>query len=125
MGRPEIPITEELCQKAETLASQGLTMEQIAAVLGMGSTALYEKQAKYSELAEAIKTGRQKGIAIVTNALMDTAKSGNVAAQIFYLKNRDRVNWKDKQDTEITGPDGGAIITRIERNIVTPKHSDS
>ena len=29
--------------------------------------------------------------------------------QIFYLKNRDSSNWRDKVQQEITGADGGAI----------------
>jgi orotate phosphoribosyltransferase-like protein len=44
MARPKIEITEELCKKAEALSAQGLTMEQIATVLGMSASSLYEKQ---------------------------------------------------------------------------------
>ena len=35
MARHKIEITEELCKKAEALSAQGLTMEQIASVLGL------------------------------------------------------------------------------------------
>lgn len=33
----------------------------------------------------------------------------DTTAQIFYLKNRDSNNWRDKVQQEITGADGGAI----------------
>jgi len=99
MGRPEIEITEDLCLKAETLAAEGLTMDQIALCLGMGETTLYEKQAKYPEFADAIKEGRAKGIAIITNALFKSGKEGNLGAQCFYLKNR--AGWQDKHEIEI------------------------
>ena len=101
MGRPKIEITEELCKKAEALSAQGLTMEQIASVLGMSASSLYEKQKEYLELLESIKRGKDKGIATITNALFNSAKEGNLGAQIFYLKNR--AGWKDKIETEHTG----------------------
>jgi len=104
MGRPAIEITPELCEKAESLAAQGLTMEQIALVLGMGVSTLYEKKAEYTEFLEAIKDGQAKGVAIVTNALFVSAKGGNLGAQCFYLKNR--AGWKDRQEIEHSGDIG-------------------
>tara|TARA_Y100000114_G_scaffold141925_1_gene148068 strand:- start:669 stop:1082 length:414 start_codon:yes stop_codon:yes gene_type:complete len=101
MARPKIEITEELCKKAEALSAQGLTMAQIASVLGMSASSLYEKQKEYLELLESIKRGKDKGIATITNALFNSAKEGNLGAQIFYLKNR--AGWKDKIETEHTG----------------------
>ena len=94
MARPKIEITKELCKKAEALAAQGLTSSQIASVLGMGESTLYEKQKEFTEFSESIKKGRDKGIASITNALFTTARGGNLGAMIFYLKNR--AGWKDK-----------------------------
>ena len=54
-GRPPIVITEELCNQAEDFASKGLTVDQIAAMLGMGESTLYEKQLDFPEFSEAIK----------------------------------------------------------------------
>lgn len=101
MGRPAIEITEELCKKAESLAAQGLTMEQIALVLGMGESTLYAKKAEYLEFLEAIKEGQAKGVAVITNKLFESGKGGNLGAQIFYLKNR--AGWKDKSELDIPG----------------------
>ena len=102
-GRPEIEITPDICAKAERLAAQGLVTEQIARVLDMGLSTLYEKQARFPELRDAIKNGRAKGIAQVSNALYDNAINGDNVACIFYLKNRDPDNWKDKRDHVHTG----------------------
>ena len=44
VGKPPLKIDKQLCLKAETFAAQGLTMSQIANVLGMGESTLYEKQ---------------------------------------------------------------------------------
>ena len=104
-----VEITDEVCQKAESLAAQGLTMDQIASVLGMGERTLYEKQAKYPQISQAIKDGRSKGIATVSNALFTKAKAGDNTAMIFYLKNRDPDNWQEVQKRQFSGPEGGPI----------------
>tara|TARA_A100001201_G_scaffold78370_1_gene70281 strand:- start:1270 stop:1734 length:465 start_codon:yes stop_codon:yes gene_type:complete len=101
MARPKKQITKELCKRAEALAAQGLTVSQIANVLGMGESTLYEKQQEFPEFSEAIKRGRDKGVASITNALFTAARGGNLGAMIFYLKNR--AGWKDKIETEHTG----------------------
>ena len=98
IGRPEIKITEELCKKAEVYAAQGLTMPQIASVLGMSQTTLYDKKSKFSEFSEAIKRGKDKGIATITNALFNKARDGDNTAMIFYLKNQ--AGWQDRVEKE-------------------------
>ena len=108
-GRPAIPITDEVCKKAESLAAQGLTQAQIASVLGMGESTLYEKIKEYPEFLEAIEAGKAKGIATVTNALFNKAKDGDVPAMKYYLNNRDNANWKDRIDNTHSGADGGPI----------------
>jgi hypothetical protein len=115
MARPPLlEIDDDLCNKAESLSAQGLTMDQIADVLGVGERTLYENQAKYPQLAQAIKEGRSKGIATITNALFVSGKAGNLGAQIFYLKNR--AGWKDKTevDQNISGELGGTWNVEIK-----------
>ncbi len=126
MSRPAIEITVDMCKKAESLAAQGLTMEQIASVLGIGVRTLYEKQAAYPQFSQAIEQGRDKGIATVTNALFNKAKEGDVAAQKYYLNNRDNANWKDRRENTHQGPGGGPVqVTAIERTIIDPANSNS
>lgn len=100
-GRPAIEIDEDMIRKAEMLSAQGLTMQQLADALGIGLSTIYEKSEDYPELLEAIKIGRAKGIATITNALFQKAKNGDNVAMIFYLKNR--AGWRDKSETEHTG----------------------
>jgi cytidylate kinase len=95
-GRPKsLAIDAELLEKVEALAAQGLTMDQIAHCLGIHGSTLYKNKAENTEFSEAIKRGRSKGIATITNALFVKAKNGDTTAQIFYLKNRDSDNWLD------------------------------
>lgn len=144
MGRPAIEITPELCAKAESLAAQGLTMDQIALSLNMGRSTLYEKKVEYPEFVDAIETGQAKGVAVVANALFERSKgysheeekifcsdgvvtrvtvtkfyAPDVGAQKIYLTNR--AGWSEK--TELTGQGGGPIQNKITYEIVDPKES--
>ena len=114
-GRPQIKITEDICKKAESLSAQGLTMEQIASVLGMSQTTLYDKKVNYSEFSEAIKRGKHKGIATITNALFTKARAGDNTAMIFYLKNQ--AGWQDRVEKETIIENRHVLdLTRVSNN---------
>ena len=85
-GRPAFAVTPEIIAKVESLAARGMTSEQIADCLGISYQTLNEKSKIYAEFSDAIKQGKAKGIANVTAALLKNVGTGNVAAQIFYLK---------------------------------------
>tara|TARA_R110000868_G_C10702096_1_gene749196 strand:- start:275 stop:751 length:477 start_codon:yes stop_codon:yes gene_type:complete len=115
IGRPEIKITEELCKKAEVYAAQGLTMPQIASVLGMSQTTLYDKKGKFSEFSESIKRGKDKGIATITNALFNKARRGDNTSMIFYLKNQ--AGWQDRVEKETIIEQRHVLdLTRVSNN---------
>ena len=115
IGRPEIKITEELCKKAEVYAAQGLTMPQIASVLGMSETTLYDKKGKFTEFSEAIKRGKDKGIATITNALFNKARQGDNTSMIFYLKNQ--AGWQDRVEKETIIEQRHILdLTRVSNN---------
>ena len=97
MSRPSWNPSVIDCNKAQEMASRGLTVAQIASCLGISETTLYKKQSEYAEFMDAIKKGRAEGINQVSNALFEKAKQGNVTAMIYYLKTRDRENWGENQ----------------------------
>ena len=98
-GRPPwIPTPDDL-EKAESLAGMGMTQQQIADCLGIHASTLSEKKQDFNELNEALKRGRAKGIARVTTALLKNVDTGNVTAQIFYLKCV--AGWREAKDTGI------------------------
>ena len=113
VGRPRFEVTPEVCEQVENLAAQGLTVDQIALVLGVSHWTIYERQNEYSEFSDAIKRGRGKGIANVTNALYEKATvDKDNTAMIFYLKNR--AGWVDKQEVQSTVEQRHVIdLTRI------------
>jgi hypothetical protein len=97
VGRPAFAITPEIIKQAEMLAAQGLTQEQIAQVIGCHISTLMDKKNQFIEFSEAIKRGKAKGLAQITNALFSKAKNGDTTSMIFYLKNRDRKGWGENQ----------------------------
>ena len=77
-------------------ARDGLTDEKIADKIGISPSTLYDWKAKYSEISEALKKGREVVDYAVENALLEAALDGNTTAQIFWLKNRRPDKWRDK-----------------------------
>ena len=84
----------------EGWARDGLTNEQIANNLGIGITPFYTMPKDHSELMKPLKKGKEVVDYEVENALLKNALSGNITAQIFWLKNRKPKQWKDKVDLE-------------------------
>lgn len=100
-------------EKLEALAGQGLTVKQIADCLGIARCTIYDHKKKNPDISDALKRGRAKGLATVTNALFTSANGGNVTAQIFYLKNRDPGKWRDRK--EIDAKVDGNLTVVIQR----------
>ena len=88
MGKQTWYPTKENLEKVESLAARGLTEEQIASCLGIHACTLSHKKRESEQLTQAIKDGKAKGIAMVTQALLKNVQLGNVTAQIFYLKSQ-------------------------------------
>lgn len=125
----------------EAWARDGLTLDQIANNLGIHRDTLNEYKKAYSDLADALKRGKEVVDIEVENALFKAAtgyyyeeetvtNSGrkvtvrkyekpNTTAMIFWLKNRKREAWRDKQDVEHTGENGGPM--QVLFNIPRPK----
>ena len=93
----------------ERLAAQGLSTKQIAHCLGIARSTLYRRRKTDCDISDALKRGRANGLAVVANALFESAVGGNVTAQIYFLKARDPKRWSDRRQTELTGRGGGPI----------------
>ena len=75
--------------------------EQIAHNLNIACSTLAEYKNKYPDFLEAIKKGKEVADYEVENALYKTAMEGNVTAQIFWLKNRQKEKWREKQEVQV------------------------
>lgn len=121
-------ITEEGLLKLEGWARDGLTNEQIAQNIGIHPSTIYDWQNKYSEIADALKKGKEVVDRQVENALLKRALGYEVTetkieesnegekvtttvkhiqpdttAQIFWLKNRKPLEWRDRKNLELAG----------------------
>lgn len=80
----------------EGWARDGLTNEQIANNIGINVKTLYDWKNKHSNICNILKKSREVVDFEVENALLKSALEGNVTAQIFWLKNRRKLQWRDK-----------------------------
>ena len=119
-GKKDVP-----AQRVEALAAQGLTIDEIAGCLSISRSTLYNRMGAEVDVLDAVKRGRSKGMATITNALFQSAKGGNTTAQIFYLKNRGPEEWRDRRHHELSGPDGAPIDLSWTVEVVEPKVDDS
>jgi len=94
--------------KVESLAANGLTQEQIASALGISESTLTKRKKENTDFTDAIKRGKAKGIALVTNKLMESIKGGNMTGMIFFLKTQ--AGWKETNVQEHTGANGKDLI---------------
>lgn len=82
----------------EGWARSGLTDEQIAHNMGIAPSTYYDWKKKSPEISKSLKKGKEVVDFEVENALLKSALSGNVTAQIFWLKNRKTDIWREKQE---------------------------
>lgn len=104
----------------EGWARNGLSEEQIAKNIGIGRTTLYEWKQKQPDIANTIKKGKEVVDFEVENALYKSAMSGNVTAQIFWLKNRKKDQWRDKIEYESNNNDLNKVeelLSKIEEGV--------
>jgi transposase len=100
MARPSKYIQDNWNEKLEVIkgwARDGLVNEQIASNIGISTGTLYEYKKRYPKFNEALKKGKEVIDYEVENALLKKALSGDVTAQIFWLKNRRPNQWRDKR----------------------------
>lgn len=118
-------ITDEGLLLIEGWARDGLTDEQIAQNMGIGTTTLYRWKNEFREIRESLKKGKEVVDRQVENSLLKAAlgyeyeeqtvtnkgdvvtlrkyQPPNTTAIIFWLKNRKPKQWRDKQELEHDG----------------------
>ena len=126
--KPEEWLEPENLLLLEDWARQGLFDEQIAKNMGVSEATLYNYKKKYPKIKEALRKGKEVVDIEVENAMFkraigytitineqkvdkdgfvhdlkrDVHIPGDVTAQIFWLKNRRRQQWRDKIEYEKT-----------------------
>lgn len=149
-GRPS-KYQPEFAAQAAKLCTLGATDAELADFFAVSVRTLYRWKLESDEFCQALNVGKEHADARVKRSLYMRAtgydyteqqafkiKAGpnvdkvevvdvdrhampDTTAAIFWLKNRDPKNWRDRM--EHTGADGGAIetVSRIEYVVVDPK----
>lgn len=141
-GRPS-EYKPEYAEQARKLCLLGATDQEVADFFEITARGLYKWKNSHADLNEAMKAGKSEADDRVERSLYQQAVgyeqdevkifmpanaaepvyapfrakvAPNVAACIFWLKNRRRDEWRDKVDHELSGP-GGAPIQTINSNM--------
>lgn len=94
--------------------NNGLTDEQIAKNIGVNPRTFEKWKAKYSQIRQVVKRGKEHANFAVENALLKKALNGNTTAMIFWLKNNYRDKYSDSQKTPLEEQLTQAQITRTQ-----------
>lgn len=97
----------------EGWSRDGLTYEQIAHNMGIDTSTLWDWRKDNATISNAIKKGREVVDYEVENALLKSALEGNTTAQIFWLKNRRKQQWRDKVEYENTGENKNGVMDEL------------
>jgi hypothetical protein len=112
LGRPT-KYRPEYCLALVEHMRQGLSFEAFAGVIGVNQDTLHEWVKRHADFSEAKKVALEAGRVTLEKlglALASGQVEGNTTAWIFLMKNR--MGWRDRQEIEHTGKNGGPIETR-------------
>jgi hypothetical protein len=148
-GRPS-EYDPAYCEQAKKLCRLGATDVEISDFFGVSPSTFYRWSAEHEEFRESIKTGKDFADERVERSLYakavgyehddtDVRVADGVIVQtpvrkiyppdstaaIFWLKNRRRSEWPDKQNVVPQNPDGTAlgIMSQIAGAAIVPKPS--
>ena len=93
-GRPPKTLDEQQIIELSALSAV-LTKGQVADYFGISEKTLRAIEERQPEVSTAYKKGKAKQIASMGSNLIQLAKSGNVTANIFYLKTQ--AGWKETE----------------------------
>lgn len=95
-------------------ARDGLTNEEIARRMEIDVRTLYRWQKKEVAISNSLKSGKEVVDYAVEGSLLKNALSGNVTAQIYWLKNRRPDKWREQPKEDIDNDDIPRFIDTIE-----------
>jgi hypothetical protein len=102
MARPAFIVNEALREKVAYLAGFGVPQDDIAKIVGCSPKTLRKR------FRDELDRGAAEANAVISGCLFATAKAGNIAAQIFWLKTR--AGWRERPpaDDPVADADAGS-----------------
>lgn len=108
-------IDENMLRQIEELAGYGLTLEQIAAVLGFSERTMHRRKDADPAIVAAIQRGKAKASAIVGKALFGRAKDGDVPAIRWWEMTRDGRSERAQTDSRVEVVSDAETDARLAR----------
>lgn len=118
MARPS-SYKDEYADTVFKLCLLGATDSEIGDFYGVSEQTVNAWKKAHPAFLESLKAGKQQADANVAQSLYQTALDGNTTAQIFWLKNRNSRQWRDKAEIDHQSSDGTMSPTTIK--IVAPE----
>jgi transcriptional regulator with XRE-family HTH domain len=104
-GRPTL-YKPEYVEKVKRICLLGGTDAQIADYFGVDVSTIGNWKNAHPEFLESIRETKVLQDLEVSDSLFKQARSGNVIAQKFWLMNRQKDAWREKQEVDLRTPDG-------------------
>jgi hypothetical protein len=144
-GRPS-KFKPEYIEQANKLCKLGATDSELADFFGVDIRTIHRWKNESDKFCHSLRIGKMEADARVERSLFSRALGyehpevdirvvdkeiiqtpiikyypPDTTAAIFWLKNRKPTEWRDKQDVEHTGPNGGPVEMNWKINFVKPK----
>lgn len=105
--------TDKTRDLVTSLSGYGVPQLDIARIIGIAQVTLL------NHYREELDLGMAQANAKVGESLYKQAISGNTTAAIFWMKAR--AGWREKQEVEVTGKDGGALEVKHFTGVPRPE----
>lgn len=116
-GRPEL-YKPEYCDMLIDHMSKGMSYESFAANLRVARDTLYEWEKRHKEFFDSKMIGKELMLSYFEkmgiNAMTGKIKGFNAATYIFTMKNK--CNWREKSETELSTSDDGLRLCYTLKN---------
>lgn len=88
MARPRKVVTDDHLRQVEFLSGLGLTEASIAHTIGVSPDTFARRKESEPEVLRALENGKAKAQGVISQALFNKAKSGDLGAIVWWEKTR-------------------------------------
>ena len=122
-GRPTL-YTDDMPDALFDAMSQGRSVTQFAAKIGVNRSTIYEWAEKHPEFSDAFSRAKEACEAYWETELQSMMYSRDVNAPLVKLYFANRFGWSDKAEVDNKSSDGSMTPKVIERRVIRPKHNE-
>lgn len=117
-GRPS-EYRQEYCQLAIDLMTEGASITEVAAEIGVMKQTVYNWMDAHPEFLDAIKEGVDRSEAWWEKQGRSNLKTKEFQAALWYMNMKNRFKWADKQQIEHSGNQENPVIFKLDERFRT------